>query len=798
MKVSRVVMHNWEARLPTILVLILLLSLFGRIGTNVNVSPVSAVPTSPYIAVVPEQTIDPSLTVGTIYTISLYTDYAGSDIYLWQFSLTYDPYVLQLDYHNKTDTWVGDGLTKNFFTSTTPIVANSQMVYVDDVLQTIPINYTINNESGRIAFKTPSTPKLGTEVKVVYTYGIVNGDLISSTKGLMVWASGEFNNTSGESGLTVAGFVMTSVVTSGPGTLAYVNFTVVGTGYSDITLGDDTQLVGYNASAPPESQYYKIIDVATMPSQIGHGYFDNIPNVHDVAVSKLVAPAIAVWGNPVPINVTVRSEGNFTDSFDVTVYVNTTFLGTQAADLTRGAWTTLTFSWNTTDEVVGDYVINATVLPAEDIDLSDNSRVKQIELVMNHVAIISLEVPDEPAVGNPVPISVTVRNEGEFPENVTLTICFVMTSTPIPTLELINETNFVLTQHLEYNIIQVSWNTTILEPGFYKINATATVDIDDVPDDNIRIKSITLNPPSHDVAVVTLTANPLTVFVGENVTVSVTVRNDGTFNEALVQVNVTYDTASIGDQLIPLLIGENKTLTFTWITKGIAPSDEYLVKAETILDGEADPTNNIRYVLVAVKALPPGHIAGTVKDTSTGDPIVGANVTTNGYFDITDANGQFNITNVPVGKYNVTASAAGYEDSSRINIAVVAGLTTNLDFTLTLIPTTGHITGLVKDASTGNPIQGANVTTNSHSVLTGVDGSYDIELPPGTYAVTVTADGYEGSSRTGIVVEAGESTAVSFSLTPIQPANILPYIALAAVAIVVIAGIAIYFLKIKK
>ena len=799
MKVLRVFMRDCGEWLPTVLVFILLLSLFGRFGTNVNVNPVSAVPTSPYIAVVPEQTINSSLTVGSIYTVSIYTDCDRNDIWAWQFSLTYDPYVLQLDYHNKTDIWISTGTTRNFYVTTTPITANSETVYINDALQTRNENYTINYESGRIQFRNPpygpGNPPPGAEVKAVYTYGVINGGLISSTTGVMVWVSGEFDNISGMLGLTGAGFVMPTVTTSGPGTLAYVNFTVVGTGYSNITLGNDTQLIGYDATAGVN---YKIVDAATMPSQIGHGYFHNLPNVHDVAISRLTAPAIAVWGNPVQVNVTVRSEGNFTDSFNVTVYVNTTFLGTQAADLAWGTWTTLTFSWNTTAEVVGHYVINATLLLAEDIDLSDNSKVKQIELKMNHIAITSLEVPAVAAVGNPVPINVTVRNEGQFPENVTLTIYYLKTSAPIPTLELINETNFILSQHLEYKTMQVTWNTTILDSATYKINATATVDIEDIPDDNIKIESVSLNPPSHDVAAAALSANPATVFVGEDVTISVTVRNDGTFNEALVQVSVTYDTGSIGSQSISLLIGENKTLTFTWITEGIAPRDDYLVKAEAILDGEADLTNNVRYFSVAVQALPPGHIAGTVKDSSTGDPIVGANVTTNGYFDITDANGQFNITNVQAGTYNVTVSAAGYAASSRIGITVVAGLTTDLDFTLTLIPTTGHITGIVKDATTGNPIEGANVTVNGHFVLTGADGSYSIELQQGTYAITVTADGYEESSRTGIVVEAGESTTVSFNLTPIQPTNILPYIALAAMAIVAVAGIAIYFLKIKK
>jgi len=791
MKVLRVAAQNCGGRLASILILMLIFSSFSRLGVNVN--HVSAAPVSPYIAVVPEQTVDPTLPVGMNYTVSIYTDYDGSDIWAWQFSLTYDPYVLQLNYHNKTDTWIGDNATRNFYTTRTPIIANSAMVYVDNVLQSIPINYTITHESGRIAFRAASTPDLGAEVKVAYAYGVVNGDLISAAKGLIVWASAGFNNTSGESGLVGDGFVDPTVTTSGPGTLANVTFSVVGTGYSSITLGTDTQLIGYNATS---SQYYKIIDAATMPSQIGHGYFDNIPNVHDVAVNKITAPTFAISGNLVPIIVTVRSEGNFTDSFDVTVYINATVLGTQPASLARGTKTILEFSWNTTDVIAGNYVINVTALLAEDIDLSDNSKTAQIEIKSHNVAIISLDVPTKAVIGDPVPINVTVRNEGQLAENVTLTVYYENTTSPSPIQIVINETNFTLTEHLATKIILVNWNTTGLASGGYRINATATVGIDDVPDDNTKTTLVTLDPPTHDVAAIAISATPLTVFVGEHVTVNVTIRNDGTFNETLVQVNVTHDTTAIGDQSISLLVGENKTLTFTWDTTGTAP-ETYSIKAEAILDGEATPTNNFRYIAVTVEALPPGHIAGTVKDAS-GNPIVGANVTTNVHFDITDANGQFNITNVTAGTYNVTASAAGYEASSQISITVVTGQTTDLSFTLTLIPTTGHITGTVEDASTGNPIAGANVTANGHSALTDADGSYDIELQPGTYTVTVSADGYEESSRTGMIVEAGESTTVSFELTPIQPTNILLYIALAVVAIVVIAGVAIYFLKVKK
>jgi len=55
---------------------------------------VSAVPESPYIMVVPEKTLDSALTPGSTYTVTIYTDYAGSNVWSWQFALTFNPAVL--------------------------------------------------------------------------------------------------------------------------------------------------------------------------------------------------------------------------------------------------------------------------------------------------------------------------------------------------------------------------------------------------------------------------------------------------------------------------------------------------------------------------------------------------------------------------------------------------------------------------------------------------------------------------------------------------------------------------------
>jgi len=771
---------------------------------KVNITGVSAVPTSPYIMVVPEKTVDPNLTPGLKYTVSIYTDYDGSDVWGWQFSLTYDPDVLHGGDINTTDTWQGDGSTKIFNATRTPIVTNSEKVYVNQTLMTKPANYTIDYSAGKITFTIAPSP--GVEVKAIYLgSAVVNGDLITTEKSSRAkFNVGKFDNTLGTLSLTLAWFryvndwnssTIDTDVTKGPGTLAYVTFTVVGTGISSITLGEKTFLKGCDITTDPPT-FYNIID-ATMPNHIGQGYFCNIPNVHDVAVSNLDTPTTAILGDLVAINVTVRNEGNFTENFDVTVYANTTLIGTQTANLTRGAKATLTFNWNTTELVEGNYKINATAWLAEDIYLSDNSKTTQIETKSVHdVAIINLKIPAQAIVGDLVAINMTVKNEGTFEENVTLTISYlpIIPYPPPPTV--INTTNFTLAKRPTSKIIQVNWNTTGLEVHTYTINATVTIDKDEDLSDNTLLELTTLKL-GLDVAVTAVSAAPPKVFVGETETISVTIQNVGGFNATLFEVKVTYDTKDIGSQQVPSLpIGNSTTLSFTWNTAGVEP-EIYQIRAEAILETDANPTNNRKMTLVVVAA-PIGQIAGIVRDASTGNPIEGATVTAGAYTNTTNADGHYQLSNVLAGNYTVAASKNGYQTSSQTSIRVVAGKTTNLNFTLTPLPTTGHITGTVTDASTGNPIEGAQVTAGGHTVSTNATGGYSIELAAETYNVTVSAEGYESSSKTDVNVVAGATTTVDFELTPIQRSNIFLYAAAVVGVITVIAGTAVYLRKGKK
>jgi subtilisin len=83
--------------------------------------------------------------------------------------------------------------------------------------------------------------------------------------------------------------------------------------------------------------------------------------------------------------------------------------------------------------------------------------------------------------------------------------------------------------------------------------------------------------------------------------------------------------------------------------------------------------------------LPPtatGTISGTVTDADTGSPIVGGDVTANGYGTTTLGDGSYIISDLSVDSYTVTASATGYIKDSQ-SADVLEGGTTVVDFTLT-------------------------------------------------------------------------------------------------------------------
>ncbi|MEO7083816.1 MAG: SusC/RagA family TonB-linked outer membrane protein [Gemmatimonadaceae bacterium] len=78
---------------------------------------------------------------------------------------------------------------------------------------------------------------------------------------------------------------------------------------------------------------------------------------------------------------------------------------------------------------------------------------------------------------------------------------------------------------------------------------------------------------------------------------------------------------------------------------------------------------------------------------------------------------------------------------------------------------TGRITGSVTDSTAGFPISGVSIVVigTSFGATTADDGHYTVtNVPSGTYTIEARRLGYVPTRRTGIVVTAGQSVAVSF------------------------------------
>jgi outer membrane protein assembly factor BamB len=90
--------------------------------------------------------------------------------------------------------------------------------------------------------------------------------------------------------------------------------------------------------------------------------------IHDVAVANVVPSKTDVdQGYTDNVNITIANQGSYSETFNVTLYANTTAIATQTVTLTNGNSTTITFAWNTGWFIYGNYNISAniTLAPGE-------------------------------------------------------------------------------------------------------------------------------------------------------------------------------------------------------------------------------------------------------------------------------------------------------------------------------------------------------------------------------------------------------------------------------------------------
>jgi hypothetical protein len=112
-------------------------------------------------------------------------------------------------------------------------------------------------------------------------------------------------------------------------------------------------------SFPGPVQFFIYMISPDVPGGFATGFLQ-----HEVTVSNVTLAKTKVGqGYTIRINATLQNQGDYDETFNVTVYANTTTIETQTITLTSGNSTTIIFTWNTTGFAYGNCTTSAYAWP---------------------------------------------------------------------------------------------------------------------------------------------------------------------------------------------------------------------------------------------------------------------------------------------------------------------------------------------------------------------------------------------------------------------------------------------------
>jgi hypothetical protein len=195
------------------------------------------------------------------------------------------------------------------------------------------------------------------------------------------------------------------------------------------------------------------------------------------------------------------------------------------------------------------------------------------------------------------------------------------------------------------------------------------------------------------------------------------------------------------------------------------PFDAYYVDATTAAKPE--------------KEVKPSTLKGYVKNKD-GEILSNVKITlkNSNYQNVTktDANGYYEIKNIPPAVYNLKAEKIDYKTyNDRINMPEGKIVWKNI----TLLPEKIVITlkGYISDRRTKNPIEDVKITVSNELYIfdnnTDENGYYEISILPGTYNIKLEKEGYKTHTD---IIEVGEGKNIYWYNESLQPTNLPPEI----------------------
>jgi uncharacterized repeat protein (TIGR01451 family) len=342
---------------------------------------------------------------------------------------------------------------------------NVKYGYDGYVSQGQTLNYTVEyeNEGEGIAFGVYITETLDEDLD---DSTLVIGPVISKANGSVIAGPGTYNPAI----RTITWLV--GEVDPSEGGLA--NFTIKVR--NDAPEG--TEIINfatvYFPSVPETTRTNTIISVVGHPS---------------IAITDLTPLETAIArGSILYLNLTIANEGYLAETFNVTIYANSTIIRTENITMSGRSENSLLFLWNTTDFAIGNYNISAYACPVPgETNTTDNLYVDgivQIVPPIHDIAITNITFSKQyPAINETIQIYVTIENRGTLTETFDVSVNYTRILDP-----LIGTQTITLAPG---ESIQLNFTWTPTDSSRYEIKAyTSTIPDDVNPSDNIIIAYI--------------------------------------------------------------------------------------------------------------------------------------------------------------------------------------------------------------------------------------------------------------------------------------------------------------------
>lgn len=240
----------------------------------------------------------------------------------------------------------------------------------------------------------------------------------------------------------------------------------------------------------------------------------------------------------------------------------------------------------------GEYNVTLTVTDSHG---AQNSTTKPLKVKKHEVVILEVK-PEQVNVtkGETLNINVTIKNQGDYNENVTVTAWCSNGSLTIPVSKVQNV--FITINETKWLILP--WDTTNFTRGTYHISATV---------DNVKKEDGNVIILVHDLILIDMVVNATVVRINQTVLIGITVKNDGDFTEGNITVTVYANSTLIGENSTTSLVGGAYWYsTINWNTTNFSLGN-YLIEGSVtkVLDEVNYENNNFTFGTILVR--PPFH-----------------------------------------------------------------------------------------------------------------------------------------------------------------------------------------------